>query len=580
MAKQAYGDSKSKNTKNNYKKGNTSKRSSKKRKDGDAAQDKNYQRNGEDRTVLSECGKENDPSWYNRVNQILKDVTKIPFATQVGTPAPYNRDSDYINPWYAPSVCRLDYAIVPGIAKSATDGVNIAANSLFQLMRKDLSTYAPYASADVMMYVLAVDNLLSMYAYIARMFGIINVYSSLNLTYPDKLLVALGMSGPDITDFRENINDYRSRFNNLIYKASSIYFPLNFSIIDRHVWLFSNYFIDHDNVKAQIYIHNPKMFHVLNETVSDNGTALEPYMLIPVQDAVNIPDMDGLGWEHYTTISMDGLLTMFDYAIEQLRNSDSMNKIAADMRRAFGEVGQFKLSWIDESFTILPTQSTEVMSQIENTTILGVDFYDEDASTDRDALHNSWFVTQSVNKNIVTFNPYIYYNSGSLKGVEPAQIYSEPHLLNAHWNDPSADDIAVMTRNTVFCNLQLVSTTGSAITIDACGSDICVGCEMFADFGGSYNSYPLQYSNDMLYRNPNTGAITGAKVDLLSVWSAFDWSPIVYCSGNQSTSLTTADLWPMVELDNYTFINKNLMKQIHNNIIMSMWSVPQFGLLS
>lgn len=513
-------------------------------------------------------GEENGPEWYNVLRTLIKDVTMIPFNTQVGTRAPYINSSglpnhpNYIND-AVPGVLALRYLTIPGIATTASDGVNIAATGLFQKIRKGLSTVANYASADVMMYVLGEDGLIITYNTILRAFGVLPVYSSLNYNYNSTLFAAMGLTEADIADFKANYSVYRARFNNLIYKASTIYMPSGVSIIDRHAWLFSNYFIDADSPKAQIYVHVPEAHWVIDETISENGTALRPVRV----------DTTKKRW-------IPAMLDIFESQIEAFRNSDSLNKIAADMKRSL-ELNSWTLPYCDEQYVVGPTYSKEVLSQIENTTILPeIDFDDPNVASSFDIL-------QSVDKNIIEFDPIWKVSTGTLLGDAVGgvnlQAWHDQNLINMHWNNPSSDDIAVATRNMVNFEKEPFVGPGGAnyVQLSQTGSDICVGMELlkFTTRDG-ISKTPMTRFNWMVNDDSVTALNNFLYPDTLKDYVSFDWAPIIYI-GQQVTKSgeynLVYEMSALCDYDNYTFIDPDTLSRIHNNIIASMWSVPQLG---
>lgn len=527
----------------------------------------------DDPRVLSSCGSPNDPSWYNRNMRLLTDVTKIPFSTVGGlrqlTSPHYSKEA--FARFRAPGVCTLYDVCVPGLASTATDGLNMASIQLFQFVRKDLSTYAPYAQADMGMYVMGIDNILMMYAHISRLFGLANLYSSINLYYPRDVIKAIyGWDDRDYQVFINDINNFRGRFNLLIKKASALYLPVDFTIVTRHAWLYSNVFTDGQTAKSQLYAHTPASVYILDETSSKQGTSLQCFALYHWDKDRHVPhvgdEVDGQSAHNYRTI--DGLLGLFDRMIEAYRSSDSMNNIAADMRRAFKERPSWKLELIGEDYTIMPTYSEEVLMQIENTTIMPSPFVagKQTSSTETadqyDLLFPGFGITQSVEDNVILFEPVW---SGDLfdDGTSAEHThYIDARFLNARTQNPTADDIAVMTRDVLFAtNLQ-----GQG-RLTSCGSEIIVGCVM--------HGCPFEEATD-----GRLGYITFQKTNrnvIVSAWSAFDWAPW-YCAPTVSADLGKP--WtPYCDLDNYVFVEPETIDRMHNNIIMNMWSLPQFGMI-
>nr|AIY31266.1 capsid protein [Dromedary picobirnavirus] len=498
-------------------------------------------------------GKENDPAWYLQDPQLVKDVTKIPFNAQVGRPI-----ADASTSIVTPGICVLSTYTCPGIAKTSSDGVNLAGQKLFTKIRQNLSTYAPYAQADVTMYVLQINEIYKQYANILRMFGVVNLYNPHNLNYNRQILRALGLSDAAVTKFIANINDYRSRFNNLIYKASTLYLPDVFPIVRRHAWLFSNIFIDHNDPRAQIYLHVPGNFWTLRES-TETGTSLIP----------NTPGIEEV-WE-YNDISI--LLDSFEREIDVFRNSDSMLKIGADMRHAFEKEAAWQLSYVPENYSILPIYSTEVLSQIENTIVTP------------GAPTTNLAITQDVMKNLTLYNPL--WEDAKLK--EKGQVYSGVHLynnsiINMHWNNPSEGDIAVATRNMVAFK-QNGDATNPGWELDGCGSDFVTSVKLWtynAETGATritnlcYNMV-LADTSDTFVGEPYALTLTG-----LMDFVAFDWAPRIHV-GDRATVSGLDHPVPkynppqvLVEFDNYTSIDRNLLRRIHDNVIMSMWSIKLF----
>lgn len=569
--KDNFRDKDSKNSKSGKDTRNNSKRSGGNRRDSDYS-------DRDTGSANSYIGRDNDPAWYNNMNVLIKDVTSIPFGFQVGRELPGSTTtisgpisgsdepfSSGMNKKAFPGVCALRMHICPGIARSAVDGVNIAAQGLFQNMRRSLSTVASYAPADVMMYVLACDSILSLYSQIVRDFGMINAYSSINLNYNRTIFKSLYSSDSYAEDLIKFQAQYMQIFNNLVYKASTIFIPDMFPIIKRHVWLSSNYFLDAQDPKSQMYIHVLDGVYQLDETTSSQGTMLK--------------------YEQFTVVNtMGDLLDKFDTLIEKVRNSDSMLKIAADMARAFPDAKRWTLGYLSGTYVAVPTYSQEVLSQIENTTIVPQLKYPN--------------ITQSVDKNTILFQPQVELCVGD-ESMEPwflmcgqGDDWNSQFILNMHWTNPSSDDVAVATRDMV------VIGSGDAyvpsdhtvvrLPIEACGADICVGVTInkYLANDDRFESFDLHRFNILLDAGYSSD-IPGLSAQNLSDYFSFDWAPTIYvgdavpiqadATGAHKAGMVGKAYRPLLDASNFTFIDSILLTQMHNNIIMSMWSIPQLG---
>lgn len=493
--------------------------------------------------VNSGTGNENDPAWYNRNARLIQDVTQIPFGNQLGKPID-TRPGVWSNT--IPGICVMRDIITPGVATSGIDGPNLAATGVYQFIRKSLSTTASYAPADVFMYIMGIDEIYSLYSHILRAFGLANAYSSVNLFLPKAVVRAgYGMTEDGWNDFISNMNNYRGRFNNLIYKASALYLPTDFTITKRHTWLFSNIFMDTASVKGQIYMHIPEMMHTLNETKYDTGTALSAVA------------MSGIGDEEGVKIS--DYLNLFDTMITKYFNSDSMMKIAADMRRAFADRQFWKLAYADEAYMVLPVFSQEALDQIHNLSILPNSNHYEVGDFD---------ISQNVDTNTVQFQP-----KWRIAAIPCTDIYCADVLLDFSKDVVSSDDVLTSTRMAASCR-----RSGDYLVLSQCGADICVGCDIYyfqwsATDGEALDVLMLEAC---MSNAPSIGYTNGELQRTLHYAIMFDYAPKFFI--NLSGNAAVAPSYSMISrIDNYTLVSQELLTRIHSNVMLSMWSIPQLG---
>lgn len=490
--------------------------------------------------VASYVGQSNDPQWYFKVRPLVEKASKIPFSNQLGRKLSWSpnvienmptKDSNAIT-----GIMGIDMVLAPGIATMSNDGVNIAAANTFQYIRKNIATTASYAAADVMMYILGIDSIYAMYSYITRLFGIVNAWSATNLYMPDALITA-GYKFDDgaLSSLRRNYLQYENRFNQLVYKASTLYLPVDFSITSRHSWLCSNYFWDSNNTKAQIYIHHLEGVHYLDETSSIEGTQLTATLV---------------------ENSTEQLLNQFNTMIERYRNSDSMLKIAADMRRAYEGKTSWSLAYVDENYICMPMIDDTVLSQIQNMNV----WYNPNI----DAQFN---ITQSVDKNIVLYQPKISLTGGTPAANINANIMCGDHVLNTYYQDPTPEAIVEMTRDVFTGEL---SSDGTEAIMSSCGADFCIGLNMFKrTSNGTIDYIQLSEGNYI----PTVGGASKV-AQTLSGYSMFDWAPLMYLADG----ITSTDhLYLYGDLSNYTTVDSGTIENLNNVVICSMWDVPEFG---
>nr|AVX53495.1 putative capsid [Marmot picobirnavirus] len=545
--------------------------------DGKPTSDKKYRGNrtepkfdrNKDKVLFSEV---QHPSWYNKNGRLIQDNAKVPWSQIMGTSVVLNakgNSNPIVMNYRIPGIVVPKYITGPGVAVNSSDGVNIAANILFQNIRKELSTYASYAQADVIMYILGFDDIASQYVNLVRLFGLINCYSAYNLYLPrDLILAGYGWDDSQFNEFKANLNNYRSRFNTLIYKASTIYCPVEFSIIDRHTWLFSNVFWDRgNNPRAQLYIPAKLNTYTLSETTNANGTELVA------------GNCYGLGIEE--------LLESFDSCIEAYRNSDSMAKIASDMRRAFSDkVGSFKFAYVPENFLITPISPEYYLEQLHNADILKQ--YGNTTFT-----NYSLNITQDVNKNVVLWKPSFTVAHTSTNDAVSHSAFSEAwmamltgdKLLNVYGGMPTDDMLLEITRNKIIVDNVTVSNTETENTMSfevvSCGADLIAEMDVVEHRPGldpAVSSYIQIYAP---FNNIEPGANNElADVESISRQYNFDYGPICYVASQLTEDTPGTDLRfkAITELDNWAVMSRENLFNLNAAVDTSVWSVPTMGL--
>jgi len=483
---------------------------------------------------------QNDPSWYFSSRKLVEDATKVSFGAQTGLT--YNL-GDTVHEFTDPGICVLKTQVTPGLCKTSTDAGNMSAIQTFEYVRKHLGTIAEYTSADFFMRNYGIMNIFALYCHIMRAFGTANLYSAYNMYYPRDLLRAVyGWTEHEVQDFISNGANYMYRFNNIINKASALYMPMDFTYMQRYSWLFLNYWVDHESRKAQIYAHTPVSVYELDETTYDTGTALTPTLLYG--------------------LSMTQLLDTLNRMIERYRSSSSMQKIQADMERAFEQRSSWKLAYCDQFFMCIPGHSSEVLSQIENATVVpAVSITDFVAQ---------WTIKQDVDLDIAIFDPAIDSNEiQNTLGVNLSVNESKP-ILNLHWNDPTIEDVVVATRNTVTMHYEEVPEHEGVYKFDALPSDIIVEMKFYdrtstgLDAVSLYNGLDIDYDIESLDKY----------LRAVRQWAIFDWAPMFYLGYSDHME-------PMHygELDNFGIIDGQVLTNIHTAVCFSMWSIPEMGLL-
>nr|AVX53471.1 putative capsid [Marmot picobirnavirus] len=543
-----------KKTNSNYRKRNS--RNNRYRKDGNRPTNKSDSRSGQGHhTSSAYVGVGNDPRWYSGDSQLIADASKFSFANQLGSkiftrPHPtLASGGGYITSDVIPGVAALKMVNTPGIAGDQSDGVNIAAADLFQRMRAGLNTYAAYAAPDVMMYVLAVDAVYSMYGNIARVFGILPTYQGANLYTPTRLLHAgYGFSEAEVAAIIKEKANYLTRFNQLVFKASTLYLPIDFTVVSRHAWLYMNYFVDESSTKAQYYIHRMMGAHKLNETLSDQGTFLE-YI------------------ENPTTLS--GLLDQFEVMINAIRNSDSMQKIRADMEGALKESTKWTLSYIQDTYVLAPVSDPLVLLQIHNTSIYPTFMY-EHLKTIAQPVDNEFgfAITQSVTRNVIIAGPrYAFTGNETASQLTSWNTICQEKMLDFPVQDVTSDLIIEATRNTLGGAISTLNDKQYATLMNT-GVDLCVGLTI-----EGRNPFDMDSIYSLDIDGQAVSVSNAVELRGLVMLSRFYSAPYLVVqnvgwgqSGGESTLIGS--------VNNYTMVDATNISTLNSAIMIAMWGIP------
>lgn len=126
----------------------------------------------------------NPMSWYNRYPELVKSVASIPFPNKPGMKYKVLEPFDFFPDGYSkdiPGVLSLEWVPFIGYATSSTDPINIAAYELYAKVRANFSGSLAADAPDIMIYVLALDGILSYIASLKRIYRVLNTYSMNNL---------------------------------------------------------------------------------------------------------------------------------------------------------------------------------------------------------------------------------------------------------------------------------------------------------------------------------------------------------------------------------------------------------------
>lgn len=321
-----------------------------------------------DMNLPNQFESDNDWKWYASSESLLRDTASFSYLYPLGELIDKGQSAGTeANAWSIPGVMAIYTAPSLGYTNTPSDPATIAARNLYTAVRaRNSGATNTYEAPDLMMYILAMDGIFSLCANIRRAYGVIQQYGKVNRYYAAALVYAMGF---DYEDLVRHLCDFRAMINAYQHKMNSYVIPSSLPYLARHYWMYSNLYYDTpNNPKAQIMMYVPEGIWMYSRD-TDQATALKPipWMMDNYKSSVVEPrNSDSRpGWK----------VSEIEQLLEQLADpicaDQIVNVMCGDMLKYFGAANCLTISDIDANYTIQPVYSQEVLSQMQNATLLG-----------------------------------------------------------------------------------------------------------------------------------------------------------------------------------------------------------------
>lgn len=513
-------------------------------------------------------GKPNDWRWYAQNEQLVRDYASYPFGAPLGKL--FNEWSTWNQGTAFPGIMSLEFMPSVGYADSETAPINMAMRRLYSFVRHANSGASNYDAPDLMLYMICVDSAIMFHEYLKRAYGVMRDYTEWNRYYPKALIKAMRM---DFDSLEENLNDFRGYINQYAVKLSQLWIPNSMSYMARHAWMCQGIYTDGTTEKAQSYMYVPMAFYRFTLDSEGVGSAVIS-TIKPVNTFKELID--------YGNSLLNPMIANEDFGI-----------MSGDILKAFGPSGIYKAQGITEDYQILPVYSAEVLSQIENCTIIGCNSPDFKITQ-----------TTAVGTGYLVSRPTGYFSiNGQTETSTVSDILQdtlkdalcEKHLLNMHHSDVQATEVMVATRLSNLADPDSMVFTASnkqviaKFAIKTAGSEVVHSAKMwyYMDQQGvkslesiAFTTYqPVSIFNDQ-YQGSQTydpSTVIGFISTFSNMLECFDWHPIV----RPIMVLTNAAVYaghecelPMCDVDFYTEINRDNLYNMTTAAILSEFSIP------
>lgn len=296
----------------------------------------------------------NDKSWYGRNPELLKAGASFAFGYPLGSPA-YLNNAEYPNAGklVVSGIAAIEVIPTLGISKDASSPLNQAIRKMYTYIRHANSGAKNYDPADLGMYIGAMDQIYTMFWYGVRAYGTARLYNAQNRYVPYTLLEAQGF---DADDVMKNCAQLRYGLNRIATIVNNLVTPNDLPLLARHRWIFSGLFSDGTSPKSQIYMYRPAGY--FSFALDDQGAGMLKYSSLDTETR---------------SITVREYLDLLDEMVKPILTNydEDFGIISGDIMKAYDANALYKLPAVPEEFAIAPEYSEEVLSQVQNTTLLG-----------------------------------------------------------------------------------------------------------------------------------------------------------------------------------------------------------------
>lgn len=501
--------------------------------------------------------KSNPFSWYDKFPQLIKDVGQYTFATPLGNKLNLNGPVSYpfSNTIAEPAIMRLNYIPTIGYSADKTSPINRSALRCYSYLRSKIRTANNYDSQDFMMGLMGIDSLHNFYEMGKRIYGVAQLWTPMNLAYPELLLKSMGIQPSTVV---YNLAEVRAWLNMFGLNISRFCAPKNIEIFARHKWMNEGLYVDSDNSRAQTYVFVPEGFWKYNNTAAQGGQL----DWVPLKSNWN----KLLTWDEFTAIG--------ESLLEALAGDNDMDDIAGDVYNAWGINGILTVQEIPENYRVLPSYDKTVMSQIENATFVG------GWSSQYTPVISQ---NPTVNNGAILFTPEFQINGNTHLHSNASHRYIlENRLINMHMETVTPEEYIEATRLAVMCDDVPNDKGGFSPTVF--GADVLTCMQVgYVTVSEATPETDDPYSVGMVNAIdfPNNATFNAA-----TVWAAlqditqlahFDWCPdlayYVYVNDTAKYQRTLGSR----DIDNVTVVNFDALKQVHEVCMLSLFDIPDMG---
>ena len=340
-------------------------------------------------------GGDNDVRWYAANPQLIKDTASYPFQFPLGTKHNLGGDDKYISASSVPGVCAIHWDPSIGMADDEIDAVNIAMRNIYSFIRHANSGKTNYEAPDLMLYLLAMSDILGYHAALKRIYGVAMTYSHTNRYVPKAIVEALGV---DYEDIQMHLCELRGYINTFAVRIGSFCVPASMPYIARHVWMNSHIYVDSDQDKPQIYTYVQD--HFFRFGLDDTPAGKLFFEGFSPRQIKQIGSFDDTA-APTKGLRFDELAAFGNSLLAPIIASEDFGIMSGDILKAYTPAEVYRVELIPENYVVMAEYSEEVLDQINNATLFGINsdnigVGDDMAITQTTGLNQGYLVEKPV----------------------------------------------------------------------------------------------------------------------------------------------------------------------------------------
>lgn len=499
----------------------------------------------------------NDISWYTRNPNLTIAAGSFPYPYRPGMNMTWAQNTSAKRTYTVPGFMILDWMPSIGYSATATDPASVLAKEVYAKVRSVFSGSINADAPDFVMYILAMDSIYSYIAWLKRLYRCLSAWTPENYALPEVLISGFGLSNSEIQALRENKTRLWQLINELVLQSRKFKVPANMDIFNRHYWMSDNVYTDWDSINSQMYAFNLKAVLKYAEQNMPSGDPASGLAMTWMPTA----QMRSAQY----SVTVDVLYEFGRGLIDALVAWDEAYEISGYLMRAYEGVPSFIVAELDQSETLTPVYSAEVLSQIENSRTIP-------NGQNVDVTTGGFNISQDVLTNAVLSNPKYTL----LKGQDTANLFKyqgyaiEPWLSVRSMTPTVADNvIASRLHNVVVAN---TTTTGYDATV-ICATEIGIAWRLVTAVGtptayytmGGWTYHATPCYDTISAADQSVGALaTTIEVD------QFDWHPLALVTIVSGTEASPQyRLAVCGDVHNFTQISNEDLKNLHKVCLFS-----------